>query len=330
MSVYNENVSSFHTFCMLLISIVSIFLYSVMTGTLKDQPLSKQCLVNRLYQDIQRINLISVCFWALSGVVWSFLEPGNIASKIQTAEAVSLIHETIILTLLQNLTAIGILRLLIAKDKVLDPLSNCFEDENSGIRIIRIITMSVSGIVACTIYIFSLNPPVYYNIMQENISNVPTGSMVLLTLEITLLVLSGILHATATFFHLYGESRLAARYLNDSTTVRSDVHTILGPVICYIVTALVSIVGFASFVMYPHYAPFKPTFWIMITLFIGIQGAGIPFLLIYRYEAPKVYLKRRYQPLQLTLVDWIANASATLRRIKRGTQVQDASDNPQP
>ena len=349
MSVYNEDVSSFHAFCMLLISIVSLFLYSVLTGTLQDQPLSKQCLVNRLYQDAARINLISVCFWALSGVVWSVLGTGNIISKLQTAETISLIHETIVLTTLQNLNTIGILRLLIAKDKVLDPLSNWFEDENSAIRTIRIITMSVSGIFAGTIYIFSLNSPVYYNILQENISNVPTGSMVVLILEIALLMLSGILHATATFFHLYGESRLAARYLYDNTTVtfvgcielstcfrnrsnsaRSDVQTIIGPVICYIVTSLVAIVGFIFIIMYPYYVPFESTFWIMMTLFIGIQGAGIPILLICRYEAPKIYLKRRYQPFKLTVVDWIANFQVTLRRIRRGTQVQDESDNPQP
>ena len=58
---------------MALIAVLSPFLNTCLLFFLQDLPLTKQCIMNTLYQDVIRINLALVSFWTVSGIISKFL-----------------------------------------------------------------------------------------------------------------------------------------------------------------------------------------------------------------------------------------------------------------
>ena len=68
------NVPSWTAVAMMLsLVVVSPFLVLPLLEFLQDLPLNKQCLLNYLYQDVLKTNLLFVWLWALSGMTFKIL-----------------------------------------------------------------------------------------------------------------------------------------------------------------------------------------------------------------------------------------------------------------
>ena len=334
---------------MLLVFILSLPLALILIRGLQAQPLSKQCLLLKMYQDALRMNLVSVWIWCCSSVIWCLLEPEENIYKSLVAEGIAFVDQIVVLTLLQNLILIGVLRILTIKLKVLDPLSNWFEDENIALWAIRMSIVAVAIVVIILVYCSSSIPPVYYMIEDGNMENLSTGSKVILTMDIILLLTCAIIHITGTFLHKYEGAKLARKYMyeersesmgnrrgmlffnkcflhetqNDSFNTSYNFQRDYVPVICSVVNSFVILGGITVLCYVPIYFMTKQIFWAMIALFIGNQGVVIPMLIIYKNASFRVYLKRMFLPIKELMSSFIISTRVCRRRDARVHNLDD-------
>ena len=151
--------------------------------------------------------------------------------------------------------------------------------------------------------------------------NAPTGSMVILAMDVILLVTCAVIHITATCLHKYEGAKLAQRYMIEDITGRRDNKRFIiffiqsfvheskndsfagsdtaqkdyGPIVCFIANSII-IIGVFIALYYVHiYFKTKQSFWLMIVLFFGNQGVVIPMIIIYKYASFRAYLKRQIE-----------------------------------
>ena len=179
--------------------------------------------------------------------------------------------------------------------------------------------------------------------------NASTGSMIILTMDVILLVACAIIHMTATCLHKYEGAKLAQKYMyeertgsmqnkrgfiffnksflhdtkNDSSESYDGVQKDDGLIVCFIINSLI-VVGGCTVLYYVHiYFKTKQSFWVMIVLFFGNQGVVIPTIMIYKYESFRVYLKRQIQPIK----DLLSRFSTSTRVCcRRDTRIHNMDD----
>ena len=303
-TVYASVPSSILTWSQVILPI-SMVLTFLLIHSLKNLPLSRQCLIVRMYEDSFRANLIAVLFWGFSSVIWRMFEEMDDATKHKTAEIIAFLDQLLSLLLLLNLCSIGILRILRVRYNIVDPLSIWVDDESQGLGIIRGFIIVVGLLANICIYISFSIPPVYYMIRDGNLDNAPTGSIVILTFDISILIFCGFIHITATILHKYQEFKFVQRYEyqeTEGTRTGENINIVkcfincynydydpintCGVVVSFIINGLVIIFG-CIFIY--HLQPFfstesrKGSFWVIILLFIGNQGVIIPMLVIFKY-----------------------------------------------
>ena len=336
----DEDISTIILIWMLIVLSLSVLLNLILTGGLEAQPLSKQCLILKIYQDTLKINHGSVCLWSCSTMIWSLVESEEGTYNSHVAGGIAFLDQLVFLILVQNLLFIGILRLLIIKYKVLDPLSNLFEDENVAVWVIRVSILVVSIIIITLIYASSSIPPVYYMIKEGNMENASLESMVILTMDVILLVICAIIHITATFMHKYEGAKIAQRYTheertgqmsnrrgtitfklcflnanqNDSFEISDGVQNAYAPVAYFTLNSLIVVGGFVGLYYVHIYFKTKQQFWLMIALFFGNQGVIIPAIMIYKYASFRVYLKRQFLAIKDNIPRFKISCGAFRRR----------------
>ena len=339
----NNDISTIILFWMLMVLILSLLLTLILTRGLEAQPLSKHCLILKIYQDSIKINYGSVCLWSCSSMIWSLVESEEDTYKSHVAESIAFLDQILFLALVQNLLFIGILRLLIVISKVLDPLSNLFEDENVAIWVIRVSILVVSIIISILIYASSSIPPVYYMIKEGTLENASLESMVIFTMDAILLVTCAIIHITATFMHKYEGAKIAQRYMNEERTetisnrigrmifkqsflnanqnysseISDGVQNAYGPVVYFTVNSLIIVCGFVALYYVQTYFKTKQRFWLMIALFFGNHGVVIPMIMIYKYDSFRVYLKRQSQAIKDVILRFSISPRVVCRRRNR-------------
>ena len=336
--------SSVLTWIMLILPI-SLALTSLLINSLENLPLSRQCLIVRMYGDSFRVNLLLVLFWGFSSVIWSIFEAMDDASKHKTAQIIAFLDQLLSLLLVLNLCSIGIFRILRVRYKILDPLSIWVDDESQGFGIIRGFIIVVALLANICFYISFSIPPVYYMIKDGDLNSAPAGSIVILTFDITILIFCGFIHITATILHKYQEFQFAKRYEyreQDGTGTKKNVNilkclvqcqnndsdpiSICGVVICFIINALVIIFG-CIFIY--HLQPFfssesrKSSFWVIIVFFIGNQGVIIPIAVIFKYASLKVSILRSLRNFIDILYNQLKLKCIFLCRYRRSTRVQN-------
>ena len=337
---------------LIFILIVSTFLAYIIICAIQDQPLNQQCLVSRLYQDVVRINLFLVWFWIFSALVWSLREEENVSLENSIARGIALLNQALFWIIILHLTVLGLLRLLVLKDKSLDPeLVLLCEDEDTAMRRLRLITATVVVIALTVMYCSSANPPVYYLIKEGHISNLPRGSTAILILDTVLLVFCGVSHIVGKLWLNYEHSQLVQSYVYDerqrsmqvrrstlaglfrslfTNSRRSDnendpisfKNMPIGANLLYFMNALIAVFGFLFIFYTPRHFMGGGAFWPTITLFIGSQGVLLPIWLIVRYAKIRHYTTRRIKPMTEDVIHCIQAVISVIRNKIGGASVR--------
>ena len=215
------------------------------------------------------------------------------------------------LTLVLNLLTIGIFRILRVRYKILDPFSIWIDDESKSLGMIRGITIVLGLLVNILIYVSFTIPPVYYMIKDGNLEKAPTGSMVILTFDICILIFCAFIHVSATVYNEFREFKFVERYeqrghasfrSDNNVNLRkyygcfcsndTDPSNICWVVVCFLVNALVIILGCVFIYQLQPFFSKQYSFWAIILLFIANQGVLIPLAIIFKYPTLKIIVIR--------------------------------------
>ena len=136
----------------------------IIVGFLQDLPLQKQGLQSRLCHDVSWINLVFVSLWPFSSVVFKSLEVVNNDNLIRYISCfTSLAAEILFLMLILYLCFIGFLKLYITRYSSLDPIEDWLEKpEDFILMTIRLIVAILGIIELMFLCLTSLKPMTYY------------------------------------------------------------------------------------------------------------------------------------------------------------------------
>ena len=195
-----ENCSSFSrvkkesSLLLLLNHVVIIVLYLLVLGFLNNQPIVKQGLLLYLYKDLVCIGIVLHCLWVLvrlipySSVDWQGMYEFQ-------AKAISFAIYFMRFQGLVFLNLVAILKMYMIKKAIINPPMPWGDDEDLGIKLIRLITFVTAFVLTTTIYVFEMYPNFYYSLLTgytNVVTNLPKGALVsmapLLFLLITLVV----------------------------------------------------------------------------------------------------------------------------------------------
>ena len=197
---------------MALIAILSPLLNTCLLFFLQDLPLTKQCIMNTLYQDVIRINLALVSFWTISGMISKFLIEMNKIFIISIFnEILAAVNEALASVIVFYLSLIGGLRLFTTRYHILDPLTHYFgEKEENILRSIRFIMFLVSFSITSAILVSSTRPITYFSIRGECsvLLILPLSSKLMLIYEVVMVMICIMVHVSAKIYQNLQDAKL--------------------------------------------------------------------------------------------------------------------------
>ena len=133
-------------FFMCIITLVAPYLNHLWISFLKDQPLNKQCVLNRLCRDVVRVNLLYCLLWTTTSMILKMIDASGSERTINdVAYCSSLLNEGVFYILMMYLLLIGSLRIYTLRYNVLDPVEECFgKCENMVVTCIRVLFTSLA------------------------------------------------------------------------------------------------------------------------------------------------------------------------------------------
>ena len=200
------------------IAIVAPYLNCLWIRFLIDQPLSKQCALNRLCRDLIRANLLYCWIWSVAPTILKLLDSSGCEPiKKEVAHGISLLTEGLLFILQTYLLLVGSLRLYTLRYNVLDPVEECFGKfvangkceserfEDIAVTCIRVFFLSLATLMISTMYFGSIKPYSFYRIANYHLTwnNILIGTKVQHITSMILLTLCGIVFLMAKIYQNY-------------------------------------------------------------------------------------------------------------------------------
>ena len=311
---------------MLLISILAPFCILLWLKYLQDQPLNKQSLMNKLVQDVIRLNLMVVWIWTLPFMMLKLLEPSN--QEEYLTGFISIISHALFHLIIIYLYLIGGLRLYTIRLRVLDPLEELMVEYDEGMAM-NILRLCFTLIVLSDIGVFCLTstkPIEYYHIWQQGMTwiAVPVGTRILFGIDVGILIICSIFYILLKMYQSLEDSKLRTTVVVDienSNRVglinngdansewrvqgnqdpavmvrkqgkgRAFVDSKTLPAFVHVA----SISFLALLVGLQYLELINLGFWWTMTTFLGIEGVLIPSGLILWYSELRSYSRRQIQ-----------------------------------
>lgn len=293
----------------------------IIVGFLEDLPLQKQGLLSRLCQDVSWINLMFVSLWPLSSIIFKSLEEVSNDNWIRYISCfTSFAAEILFLMLMLYLCFIGFLKLYITRYSSLDPIEDWLEKPEAFIVMTIRLSVAILGIIQLMfLYLTSIKPLTYYMIYKSGTieDSIPSKTLWLLYTDCGLLGICA-LSILGGYILQHVEDKKLQRYRidvemqntlakslqdnnkNEENPHRHQQYTVQQFVVArhvsfasliYLVTGMI-----IPFVVILHYFNIiSLNFWWMIIIQCGLEGVGVPILLIAENTPVTHYTLRKIQ-----------------------------------
>ena len=307
---------------------------------LRDQPLTKQCTMNYLYQDLIKAHLGFIWLWSLSGIIMKInLKAENDDFIKQFVISFVLVSQALFLLVFLYICLIGALRMYSAKVNTLDPLEEILGgNDNKTIQIVRILIWSVVAFVVILYWCSSTRPLVYYQICEQKdtLTDLPTRSLILFFFDLGLCIFSVFLHMMVKIYQYIEDAKLRHEMVeldkqlnnnfgntkrdsiklstvddppNDSPYPYSVYRSTL-PVVLYIGNSITIVL----MLLLRYFGVGNINFWWVMAAFTGNQGVIFPLSFILFYREVRVYSCRR---LNYYLDAFVNHVTKIKNRFKR-------------
>ena len=292
-----------------LISVViSTCLMSMLLGYLHGVAFDKRGTLLYLYKDAIRIFICLIWLWLMvvitCNLVGSTLNNDKLMAKFFAYSFMALIH-----VLEMTLSIMGILRLYMLKERMLDPpmpWDGEENDEGDSITKIRLsILLMTVGYIA-TLIILGVYPKTYYNLIGDmrSFKELPIGTSVILSINIAMVI-------------IYAALFLRARLYQDESTFnpsRKFPHQLHFLPFTYLLLIWIYITFLILMTPGTGYV------WSMLQLLFAVAGVCLPGYLILVVEPLRTYAKRRMEnQIRLVIVPCITFICLFCRNFKRNS-----------
>ena len=307
--------------CQIFLFLVSPLLAGILLSFLRNQPLTKQCTMTYLYQDLIKGHLGFIWVWSSSGIIMKILLPmANDVWIKQFVSYLALISQALFVLVFLYICLIGALRLYSAMVNRLDPLEEIIGgNDDKAILIARSIIWIVVALIVFLYWYCSTNPIVYYQIcdQKDTLAELPTKSLILFLCDMTLCIFSILLHVMVKLYqniddaktrnelleldkHLSNQFRNTKRtsievddfnYAQTQTPHPFSVHRSTIPLVLCISNSIVV----ELLLILRYFAVSNINFWWVMVVFTGNQGVIFPLLFIMMYQEVRIYSLRRLQ-----------------------------------
>ena len=199
-SSYPSAITPFLIF-LLLIFVISTVLYNLILCYFNSHSLARECVALYLYKDIVRTCMAMNCMWLMAAGIRHVSGSEHEIDKSLAKPLWLVILGTVLLFLL-NLNVTAALDLYKMKKMMVDPPMLWGEDDNLGIKIIRLVNGAfVLGVIG-TMYAFGVYPKVYYTYIgdSESVLDLPKGTMANQMLLVFLLTTFTIISLVSKYF----------------------------------------------------------------------------------------------------------------------------------
>ena len=328
---------------MILLFVVSPFFVLPLLWFLQDLPLNKQCVMNYLYQDVIKTNLLFVWFWTLTGMDFKILSENYIIEYLESfVEIAAIANEALYSLIMISLFLIGGLRLYITKFNVLDPLADTFgANEGRIIKTIRTLFLSFGLLVVAIILATSTKPISYFQILMNSraIDELPMSTILLFLFDVGLCLITTALHLSAKFYQINQDSKLRKEiieleiHLNKNLAIADSsvdipvigppleviendgfmVHKQTLPLVIFMANSMmITVLLLLNFFDADRVTTID--FWWSITVFVGNQGLFIPISLIIWNPAIRNYSRRKIISLRNNTTAWFTDIAKISKR----------------
>ena len=89
----NTNISPGVIGSMVVIFFISPILTLLILSYLQEQPLNKQCVMNKLYQDVIKANLLMIWLWTCSALILNYSTSASAFMEMSQAKGVGLVNQ---------------------------------------------------------------------------------------------------------------------------------------------------------------------------------------------------------------------------------------------
>ena len=270
-------------------NILSALLLIVIFSYLHNISLVNECLLLHMYKDIVIILIftrISLIVKRMSGFfIKSSLAPLSLSPFVAKIISFSLL--SLSLCILIILSAIGILRLYMAKTVTLDPPMPFGLDDNLGTKVVRMMISGVSIGYPAILYLFKIYPKMYYDFIGTASDSVPD--------------LSAIYPGSLMFFlFVFVISLIAEKFYKCS--MAEKINNSIPKQVNYFLISNTILYGYLLFEI-----TFKlldsNTRWLVFELLMSVFGITTLATAIFRSEKIKVYslkfIKETYEKIYL-------------------------------
>ena len=308
-------------FFMTIISVVAPYLNFLWISFLKDQPLDKQCVMNRLCRDVIRVNLLYCLLWTTASMILRMLDGSGSEIRIKgVAYCTVLLNEAVIYILMMYLLLVGSLRLYTLRYNVLDPVEEYFgKCENMVVTCIRFFLFSIVTFMVSMLHVGSVKPFLFYKITNQQLTwdNTPLGTQVLYGVDVGFNTICGMVFLGAKIYQnskyhtlQIDQFRIGVQRKTNSDgnqqcsqaeadqTTDEESNPVSGklfkdrtslPALLYIGTGMLV----AIIVLLEYFDVFDSSIWWIITAMVGMLGVVIPIVLFSLYNDLKVYCWRK-------------------------------------
>ena len=187
-----------------------VILNLLILGYLNAQPIVKQSLLLYLNKDFICILTTNYCAWVLVRVLHLLSGNGNEMNETQ-AKVMSFLIYFMRLQAAIFLNLIAILNLYIMKKAIINPPMPWGDDEDLGIKIIRLSTFVPTFFFMTTMYMFGMYPTLYYSLINGytlSLTDLPIGAAIFITPLLFLVITLLITHLVAIHYKSKSQQNL--------------------------------------------------------------------------------------------------------------------------
>ena len=304
---------------LILIIFVGPYLGLLGIRFLKDQPLNKQSILNKLSRDCAKIAITFLVIWITYIITAKCIEnPQNWELYLQVTKLISYANEATFFLGMLYVCLIGSLRLYTIINQVPDPLEEYFgEHEDMAVLLIRLI---LSAIVIAYIGLVSLTSatPIVYHKLTEldlNLNEVSWKSQLKLGFNITCAIIATMLFATGKSIQRKKNDVARAQgsmsnTRNESNETNEFSYYVSSVSIMYLSSTLFIFVIMLLFYLGVIYV----NIWWGLTMLLAVQGVGMPIAFLALNLTFRNYCWRQFRIDLNYCMTWVDRFAKTIKQ----------------
>ena len=286
---------------------------------LKDQPLNKQSIINKLSRDCTKNQVMFLLGWIAYILIAKYIEdPDNWTHYLKLTKFMSYANEALFFHGMLYVCLIGALRLYTIVYQVLDPFEDWFEeDEDTPVLLIRLIISALVIAYIGFISLISATPTVFYKLTEKdsNLFDVSWKSQLKLGFNITCCVIAITLFMAGKIIQRKKDDAAKAQVSMSSSGNESNGANETSYYVSYVSIMYLSSTSLLFIIIVLVYLGIiYVNIWWGIAMLLAVQGVVMPIVFLALNLTFRDYCWRRFRGDLNNIMIWTKRYERTIKQ----------------